>query len=127
MSGAGTGLDVTLINCFVQPVGDCIRGTDEAGLPGIFQALGEAAETLRRGGGVGYDFSRLRPRGAEVPSSRSSAAGPCRFMDLFERCGAALDSGGGSFRIRCCLGAGRLQRRCRVDLRGIKAGGRGSS
>jgi ribonucleoside-diphosphate reductase alpha chain len=92
MAGAGAGLPMTLANCFVQPVGDCLIGRDAAGYPGIHDALAQATETLRRGGGVGYDFSRIRPQGARINGQVVSALGPCRFIDAFDKACAALQS-----------------------------------
>lgn len=94
MAGAGSDLPVTLANCFVQPVGDCLGGRDAAGYPGIHDALAQAADTLRRGGGVGYDFSRIRPQGARINGTGMRAAGPCHFIDAFDKSCVALQTTG---------------------------------
>lgn len=77
LAGAGTARNVTLFNCFVM-------GTIGDDLTSIFDHLGEAAKTMQAGGGIGYDFSTLRPRGAPVKSVGADASGPLSFMDVWD-------------------------------------------
>lgn len=76
-SAMGSPRDVTALNCFVS-------GTIEDSMDSIMQRASEAAETMRRGGGIGYDFSLIRPRGSRIVSLDSSASGPVSFMHIFD-------------------------------------------
>ncbi len=77
VAGAGTGRSVTLFNCFVM-------GTIPDDMAGIFAHLREAALTMQQGGGIGYDFSTLRPKGAPVKGVGADASGPLSFMDVWD-------------------------------------------
>ena len=77
LAGAGTERSVTLFNCFVM-------GTIPDDMGGIFDMLREAALTMQQGGGIGYDFSTIRPKGATVAGVGADASGPLSFMDVWD-------------------------------------------
>jgi len=86
-AGAGTAHNVTLFNCFVM-------GSIEDSMPGIFRALQDSALTMQHGGGIGLDFSSLRPRGTRVRGAASIASGPVSFMEVWDAmCGTILSTG----------------------------------
>lgn len=89
-TGAGTSKSVTLYNCFVSgDIGDNFTGT-----AGIMQRATEAAETMRRGGGVGYNFGTLRPRNSLIESLGSPASGPVSFMHIYDAVCKTVSSAG---------------------------------
>ncbi len=77
VAGAGTDRSVTLFNCFVM-------GTIPDSMGGIFDMLKEAALTMQQGGGIGYDFSTIRPKGSDVKGVAADASGPLSFMDVWD-------------------------------------------
>jgi len=86
-AGAGTARNVTLFNCFVM-------GPIEDSIPGIFSALQEAALTMQEGGGIGVDFSTLRPRGTPARTAGNIASGAVSFMQIWDAmCGTILSTG----------------------------------
>jgi ribonucleoside-diphosphate reductase alpha chain len=85
LAGAGTDRRVTLFNCFVM-------GCIEDSLEGISQALKEGAVTMQHGGGVGYDFSTLRPAGSAASDSAQTASGPVSFLKVWDAMCATLES-----------------------------------
>ena len=87
LAGAGTGRAVTLFNCFVL-------GRIEDDLSAIFESVKEAALTMQAGGGIGHDFSTLRPRGATVRGVGAAASGPVSFMDVWDAMCATILSAG---------------------------------
>jgi ribonucleoside-diphosphate reductase alpha chain len=87
LAGAGTDRRVTLFNCFVM-------GEIEDTLESIFDGLKQGAMTMQRGGGVGYDFSNLRPEGTFALASGSIASGPVSFMKIWDAmCATMLSTG----------------------------------
>ena len=87
LAGAGTGRRVTLFNCFVM-------GEIEDTLDGIFAALREGAMTMQQGGGIGYDFSMLRPAGEPTDATGAIASGPVSFMHVWDAMGAVVQATG---------------------------------
>jgi len=81
LANAGTDIK-NMFNCFVLPIEDSREG--------IYEALGVSAEIFNQGGGVGYNFSSVRERGAEISGTGGSASGPLSFMDLFDHTGEVI-------------------------------------
>jgi ribonucleoside-diphosphate reductase alpha chain len=97
IAGAGTGRAVTLFNCFVM-------GTIPDNLDGIFEHLREAALTMQQGGGVGMDFSTIRPSGAPVRGVGAKASGPLSFMDAWDAmCRTVMSAGQRRGAMMACL------------------------
>lgn len=92
-SACGTDVSATLNNCYVQSISDSLYD-DENGEPSIYTALKDAALTIKDGGGVGYSFSEIRPKGALIGPTQSVASGPLSYMRLFDvSCGEIKSAG----------------------------------
>jgi ribonucleoside-diphosphate reductase alpha chain len=86
-SAIGSNRITTAYNCFVS-------GEIEDSMESIMQRASEAAETMRKGGGIGYDFSKLRPRGDHIKSLDSKSSGPISFMQVFDSVCQTIASSG---------------------------------
>jgi len=87
----GSTRDVTPYNCFVSQT---IQDSFTTGQSSIMTCASRAAETMRRGGGIGYDFSTLRPRGALIKKLQSNSSGPVSFMEIFDAVCRCVSSSG---------------------------------
>ena len=90
-SAIGSSKAVTAYNCFVSGT---IEDSFTDGSGSIMQRAAEAATTMRMGGGIGYDFSTLRPRGATIKKLDSISSGAVSFMHIFDAVGLATASSG---------------------------------
>ncbi|MFT7309817.1 MAG: ribonucleoside-diphosphate reductase alpha chain, partial [Paracoccaceae bacterium] len=96
-AGAGTARSVTLFNCFVM-------GAIPDSMGGIFEMLKEAALTMQQGGGIGYDFSTIRPKGAGVKGVAADASGPLSFMDVWDAmCRTIMSAGSRRGAMMACM------------------------
>ena len=96
-AGAGIGRAVTMFNCFVM-------GTIPDSITGIFENLREAALTMQQGGGIGYDFSTLRPKGSSVKGVAADASGPLSFMDVWDAmCRTIMSAGSRRGAMMACM------------------------
>ena len=113
---AGTARRVTLFNCFVM-------GTIPDDMGGIFAHLREAALTMQQGGGIGYDFSTLRPQGAPVAGVGADASGPVSFMGVWDAmCRTIMSAGSRRGAMMATLACSR-PRGISVSVVGARSGG----
>ncbi len=115
LAGAGAGRSVTLFNCFVM-------GRIEDDLTAIFDGVKQAALTMQQGGGVGMDFSTLRPRGALVKSIGADASGPVSFMDVWDAmCRTIMSAGARRGAMMACLRCDHPDIEAFIDVKGDPA------